>query len=970
MNVRRMICYILSLLLLICLASAAAISVAAETKGTQTYTTLVTASDFQGGDAAYTNFDKMLDKMSLDGWQMPNGFLFGGDYGDDMDTDAAASANRLMTLLEERYGAYSLGNVVIARGNHDAADENVFFKGLREFDDYLVYTIDYEDFPDGQYWRANSATRVKQTASALENSLQLLVDRGERRPVFVLSHIPLHHSGRARYGENLYSEYIFDVLNRMGERLDLIFLFGHDHSGDYDNYIGGSVNLLRRGERIRIPRPHTFHQGEAGYRNRTLHFTYANYGYVGYTNNAVNDVSVNVLTAGLWEIRPTEIRLYRYSRNGLYSCQTITRKFPLVESPFVELEEELSLCVGEVRTVRASVGNFDSMEYSWTVEDPTVAELRFSGAQAQIICRNMGTTKLYLSVTDGATTKTDSITIRVAPSETGDEAPVLYFEGRPINDKTLYLYDVQPGHELPLDLLASVEEAAQPSWESADPEVATVENGLVRISGGGETVIRFSTGKDTADAQFILRVSEKPKPTFVLVEAEEELRAHMDGTPLTGWHSLLNENGSISCYYFDPATGSAVDGTRAIDGHNYLFIDRVLARGDLCTDERGRYYYWAGMLMKNCWVTIGQNRYFALADGYFAIGLQWVLTPEGDEYAGFVFDDSGALRKDLSGLYDWDGDTYYVNNGALVEEAGLVYVDGDYYFFPGESYAVKNTGYWVYKTNGILPEGLYYFDSYGRMIDPPEIYHTITWIVDETSTEVSYRSGAFPTYPKEDPQKESTAEYEYSFMGWEPECSIAICSTTYTAVFEEIPHRYITLRESPTCVETGWEKVCCEDCGYLLRETVLPATGHRYESRKIPASCTLGGYTLHLCAGCEACYYTNYTAPTGHINLHYVEVPATCTQMGSITFICRCGEIRNVTHTKPTGHHYLCEDLGATHRVSCRNQCGSSYTEAHRYVNGRCICGAAEPVSSIFCSNSALRPIKRILPMKSIRMKE
>ncbi len=943
MTVRRFISRLLSCLLLLCFIMSSAY---AEETGEEAYPALVTASDFQGGDGAYSNFDEMLGEMALSGHGIPDGFLFGGDYGDEMDTDAAASEARLMTLLNARYGSYSRENVVIVRGNHDGEGSGLDVTGLRTFDDYLVYTIDYADFPDGQYWRANAAAKVKQTAQVLKDCLTELAEAGERRPVFVLSHIPLHHSGRALYGENLYSQYVFDVLNGMGDRLDLVFLFGHDHSGDYDNYIGGSVNLLRRGDSIRIPGPHTGYQGEAGYSNQTLRFTYANYGYVGYANNSLNDVSTNALTAGLWEIRPTEIRLYRYGRDGLYSCQRIDRTRSPIDAPYVDLEGDLSLSQGEICTLRATVRNFEQAEYSWTVKDPSVAEVSYTDDQAQLICRNPGTTELCLTVSDGTTTKSDSLRITVAPADHLTPGIALSYEGRPVNNRTLWFYDVKPGQELYLELSALLPAVEGYCWHSSDPSVATVENGVVRICAGGETVIGFSA-EDAANApQLKLILSEKPKPTFVLEEVSGQLRANMDGTPLTGWHSLLDEDGSVRSYYFAPDSGNAVDGDVEIDGHSYIFRNRVLIRGDLCTDEQGSRYYWAGALVKNRWFSLDEKRYYAMSDGCLATGLQWVLTPEGEAYAGFVFDDAGVFCEDLNGLYYLDSDIYYIQDGALLEEAGLVYVDGYYYFFPGESYAVKNTGYWVYKTNGILPEGLYYFDNQGHMIDPPEIYHTVTWVVDGEIVTESYRSGAFPVYHQgEIPQKAASEEYSYSFTGWEPECSIAICDTTYRAVFAAIPHSYVTETEAPACTEDGCETILCEDCGYILRQSLLSATGHRYVSRVVPPACTSGGYREHVCEACGDCYRTNYSAPTGHINLYTIEVPATCTQKGSITYVCCCGEVRKVRPIKAKGHCYSYENLGDTHRACCDRNCGSCYEAEHSYTDGVCACGALQPVS-------------------------
>lgn len=105
MTVRRFISLILSCLLLLCFIMSSAY---AEETGEEAYPALVTASDFQGGDGAYSNFDEMLGVMALAGHGIPDGFLFGGDYGDEMDTDTAASEARPYTI-SHRYSLCGFG---------------------------------------------------------------------------------------------------------------------------------------------------------------------------------------------------------------------------------------------------------------------------------------------------------------------------------------------------------------------------------------------------------------------------------------------------------------------------------------------------------------------------------------------------------------------------------------------------------------------------------------------------------------------------------------------------------------------------------------------------------------------------------------------------------------------------------------------------------------------------------------------
>ena len=68
--------------------------------------------------------------------------------------------------------------------------------------------------------------------------------------------------------------------------------------------------------------------------------------------------------------------------------------------------------------------------------------------------------------------------------------------------------------------------------------------------------------------------------------------------------------------------------------------------------------------------------------------------------------------------------------------------------------------------------------------------YTITWLDDEgnliDTTEV--KAGKKPTH--DDPVKESTKEYTYTFTGWEPEVVKAEADATYTATFEQKARKY------------------------------------------------------------------------------------------------------------------------------------------------------------------------------------
>ena len=164
------------------------------------------------------------------------------------------------------------------QGNHDSANAVLTPTGFYKYKNFVVYVINEDDFISGQGSKSGYDGTVKALASKVADELTIMKQNGDKRPVFVATHVPLHHSSRSSYGDNLYGKYLFDVLNEYGNDLDIIFLFGHNHSNNFDDYVGGAVNYLAKGEKIRIPIPDATQMGVNGYTEETLNFTYMNYG--------------------------------------------------------------------------------------------------------------------------------------------------------------------------------------------------------------------------------------------------------------------------------------------------------------------------------------------------------------------------------------------------------------------------------------------------------------------------------------------------------------------------------------------------------------------------------------------------------------------------------------------------------------------------------------------------------------------
>ena len=77
----------------------------------------------------------------------------------------------------------------------------------------------------------------------------------------------------------------------------------------------------------------------------------------------------------------------------------------------------------------------------------------------------------------------------------------------------------------------------------------------------------------------------------------------------------------------------------------------------------------------------------------------------------------GADGKMLNGIVERDGKLYYYEMGKT-KTAGLIQIDGDYYFAGGANGEITvNKKQYVWQSNGLLPEDNYEFGADGKMLN-------------------------------------------------------------------------------------------------------------------------------------------------------------------------------------------------------------------------------------------------------------
>ena len=138
-------------------------------------------------------------------------------------------------------------------------------------------------------------------------------------------------------------------------------------------------------------------------------------------------------------------------------------------------------------------------------------------------------------------------------------------------------------------------------------------------------------------------------------------------------------------------------------------------------EDGSLYFYRNGERTYAGLIKIGDDYYYVnskcevVHDCDYYISWTHDLMPQGK----YHFDADGKLTGEVAplknGIYEEDGSLYFYRNGERAY-AGLIQIDGNYYYVRSTCEVVHDRSYYVYWTHGLMPEGYYNFDSAGRMI--------------------------------------------------------------------------------------------------------------------------------------------------------------------------------------------------------------------------------------------------------------
>ena len=175
------------------------------------------------------------------------------------------------------------------------------------------------------------------------------------------------------------------------------------------------------------------------------------------------------------------------------------------------------------------------------------------------------------------------------------------------------------------------------------------------------------------------------------------------------------------------------------DENGVIFHDEQFQNG--IVEEGGvKYYYIDGIRAHMGMFRLDGNYYYAKADGALIVNQTCHCRRMGDSglpEGTYSFDADGKLK---NGIVAEDDSLYYYKDGVRYY-AGLIEIDGSYYYVRTSGEVVHGCSHWITKTNGLMSERSYTFDDNGRMTDPEIQNPAKDGIVAEDGSLYYYRDG-------------------------------------------------------------------------------------------------------------------------------------------------------------------------------------------------------------------------------------
>ena len=203
---------------------------------------------------------------------------------------------------------------------------------------------------------------------------------------------------------------------------------------------------------------------------------------------------------------------------------------------------------------------------------------------------------------------------------------------------------------------------------------------------------------------------------------EDGVRTNAGLISIDGYYYYVKSDGSVVTnkrYYVSKTNGLMPRAMHTFDGDGKMTDPPVMHDG--LVEENGRlYYYENGVRCHPGLIRIGDDYYYINNSCYAVTNCSYYVsnTNELMPKGVYAFGEDGKMilptEEVKNGLYEENNGLYYYVDGVRTN-AGLVFLNGNYYYIKSDGSAVQNKDYYVSKTNGLLDKGIYHFNADGTM---------------------------------------------------------------------------------------------------------------------------------------------------------------------------------------------------------------------------------------------------------------
>ena len=439
------------------------------------------------------------------------------------DTDCSTSS-----VTTQAQSVFPGAKCFYAYGSHDSGYVDDVTDVLYNGDNYAIYAISQSDM------ESYSAAK---TASA--NFASQIADVAESKPLFILSHMPLH----ARRSDNDGAGFWCDAINAAAASRDIVFFWAHNHTGETS--ADTNAYYVAKGSTMTVEDDSSDNNKSSKTSSKSLDFTYMNAGYI----DANNQNPARKPVATTVKITADSLIFQDYTSSGAFTGSyshnvTVEREFAAatVVAPIeLKVEGQTEYTVGD---------EFVEPTVTLVYEDTSLNEVLSSDEYTQNTQFSMSEAGTYtLKYTYGDLSADFVITVA--------EAPVT-LESIAVSGETEYTV----GDELALTVTATYSDNTTKDV-TADAEITGAD-----MSVAGDYTVTATYENLTATCEITVAAAQEPStdPT----EAEKSV-SHMTINEGSGVPYVVGDEAILYKMYVDYTDGT--DGYATQDDCTMVIYD-------------------------------------------------------------------------------------------------------------------------------------------------------------------------------------------------------------------------------------------------------------------------------------------------------------------------------------------------------------------------------------------------------------